>query len=92
MPPLSLRRNSVGFGSSWFRRSRDRLRALLLLLRTVRMANEPRHLEFDETHVFVSTRYVVTVRHGSLKIHQRVRAENGASHMTCVILGKANEA
>jgi magnesium transporter len=48
--------------------------SLFLVLRTVQMGGEPRHLEFGETHVFVSTRYVVTVRHGSLKTHLGVRA------------------
>lgn len=48
--------------------------SLFLVLRTVRLEGEPRHLEFGETHVFVSRRYLVTVRHGSLKDHLGVRA------------------
>lgn len=48
--------------------------SLFLVLRTVRFEGEPRRLEFGETHVFVSRRYLVSVRHGSLKSHLGVRA------------------
>ena len=48
--------------------------SLFLVLRTVRMTGEERHLDFGETHVFVSRRYLVSVRHGSLKNHLGVRA------------------
>jgi magnesium transporter len=48
--------------------------SLFLVLRTVRLEGEPRRLEFGETHVFVSTRYLVSVRHGSLKSHLGVRS------------------
>ncbi|MRR11624.1 magnesium/cobalt transporter CorA [bacterium] len=48
--------------------------SLFLVLRTVRLEDAPRRLEFGETHVFVSTRYLVSVRHGSLKSHLGVRA------------------
>lgn len=48
--------------------------SLFLVLRTVRTEGEPRRLEFGETHVFVSRRYLVSVRHGSLKSHLGVRA------------------
>lgn len=48
--------------------------SIFLVLRTVQLAGEPRHLEFGETHVFVSRRYVVSVRHGSLRTHLGVRA------------------
>lgn len=48
--------------------------SLFLVLRTVRTEGEPARLEFGETHVFVSTRYLVSVRHGSLASHLGVRA------------------
>lgn len=48
--------------------------SLFLVLRTVRFEGEPKRLEFGETHVFVSPRYLVSVRHGSLKSHLGVRA------------------
>ena len=46
--------------------------SLFVVLRTARLAADGR-LEFGETHVFVGERYVVTVRHGSLKSHVGVR-------------------
>jgi magnesium transporter len=48
--------------------------SLFLVLRTVQMSGEPRQIDFGETHVFVSSRYVVTVRHGSLKTHLGLRS------------------
>src|SRR5262245_10284176 len=41
--------------------------SLFVVLRTAHLAGEPQHVEFGETHVFVGPRYVVSVRHGSLK-------------------------
>ncbi len=48
--------------------------SIFLVLRTVRLVGEPRKLEFGETHVFVGKRYLVSVRHGSLRSHLGVRA------------------
>ncbi|MCC6128282.1 MAG: magnesium/cobalt transporter CorA [Acidobacteria bacterium] len=47
--------------------------SVFLVLRTVQLAGEPRRLDFGETHVFVGKRYIVSVRHGSLKSHLGVR-------------------
>jgi magnesium transporter len=48
--------------------------SLFLVLRTVQLEERTRALEFGETHVFLAARYLVTVRHGSLKSHLGVRA------------------
>ena len=50
--------------------------SLFVVLRTARLVDE-RRIEFGETHIFVGTQYVVTVRHGSLRSHTglRVRCE-----------------
>ncbi|NOT28473.1 MAG: magnesium/cobalt transporter CorA [Acidobacteria bacterium] len=47
--------------------------SLFVVLRTAQMVRSPRHLEFGETHVFVGSNYVITVRHGSLRSHVGVR-------------------
>ena len=47
--------------------------ALFIVLRTAQFAGGPEQLEFGETHIFVGPRYVVTVRHGSLKSHVGLR-------------------
>jgi magnesium transporter len=47
--------------------------SLFVVLRTAQMQREPRHIEFGETHVFVGSNFVVTVRHGSLRSHVGVR-------------------
>ncbi len=52
--------------------------SLFVVLRTVQLDAE-RRLEFGETHVFVGQRYVISVRHGSLKSHIGVRARCEAS-------------
>jgi magnesium transporter len=52
---------------------------LFVVLRTAQLVGEPRHLEFGETHVFVGPRYVVSVRHGSLRSHVGLRARCEAS-------------
>jgi magnesium transporter len=49
--------------------------SLFVVLRTARLSGEGEHrIEFGETHVFLGPRYVVTVRHGSLKSHVGLRA------------------
>jgi magnesium transporter len=52
--------------------------AIFVVLRTAHLAADC-HVEFGETHVFVGRRYVVTVRHGSLKSHVGLRARCEAS-------------
>jgi magnesium transporter len=52
--------------------------SLFVVLRTAQLDAE-RQLEFGETHVFVGERYVISVRHGSLKSHIGVRARCEAS-------------
>ncbi len=52
--------------------------ALFTVLRTAQLGPEC-HVEFGETHIFVGRRYVVTVRHGSLKSHVGLRARCEAS-------------
>jgi len=47
---------------------------LFVVLRTAQLVGEPHHLEFGETHLFVGARYVVSVRHGSLRSHVGLRA------------------
>ena len=54
--------------------------SMFVVLRTARLCEEGEHrIEFGETHVFVGPRYVVTVRHGSLKSHVGLRARCEAS-------------
>jgi magnesium transporter len=47
---------------------------LFVVLRTAQLVGEPQHLEFGETHVFVGPRYLISVRHGSLRSHIGLRA------------------
>ncbi len=47
---------------------------LFVVLRTVQLAGEPRHVEYGETHLFVGRNYVITVRHGSQVSHVGLRA------------------
>jgi magnesium transporter len=47
--------------------------SLFVVLRTAQMQRSPRDIEFGETHVFVGSNFVVTVRHGSLRSHVGVR-------------------
>ncbi len=47
---------------------------LFAVLRTVQFVGVDEHLEFGETHVFVGDRFVVSVRHGSLRSHVDLRA------------------
>ncbi len=54
--------------------------SLFVVLRTARLCEDGEHrIEFGETHVFVGPRYVVTVRHGSMKSHIGLRARCEAS-------------
>src|SRR5262245_14931841 len=48
--------------------------SLFVVLRTAQLLPGGIGLEFGETHVFVGERYIVTVRHGSMKSHIGVRA------------------
>jgi magnesium transporter len=49
--------------------------SLFVVMRTARLSDSEDHrIEFGETHVFVGARYVITVRHGSLKTHIGLRA------------------
>jgi magnesium transporter len=50
------------------------LDSLFVVLRTARTVGDDRRLEFGETHIFVGARYIVTVRHGSLRSHVGLRA------------------
>ncbi len=47
--------------------------SLFVVLRTAHFAGPEDELELGETHLFVGPRYVVTVRHGSLKSHVGLR-------------------
>ena len=48
--------------------------SMFVVLRTARLSDGSEHrIEFGETHVFLGPRYVVTVRHGSLKSHVGLR-------------------
>jgi magnesium transporter len=48
--------------------------SLFVVLRTAQHAGTPPRLVFGETHVFVGSNYIVTVRHGSLQSHVGLRA------------------
>ena len=48
--------------------------SVFVVLRTAHLTGQPRRIEFGETHVFVGPRYVVSVRHGSLRSHVGLRA------------------
>jgi magnesium transporter len=48
--------------------------SLFVVLRTAQLLPGGIGLEFGETHVFVGERYVISVRHGSLKSHVGLRA------------------
>lgn len=48
--------------------------ALFVVLRTAQLSRTEEAVEFGETHIFVGERYVVTVRHGSLRSHVGLRA------------------
>lgn len=48
--------------------------SLFIVLRTAQMSSSTERLEFGETHVFLGSNYVVTVRHGSVMSHVGLRA------------------
>ena len=48
--------------------------SLFVVLRTAQHVGDPPRLVFGETHVFVGSNYIVTVRHGSLQSHVGLRA------------------
>jgi magnesium transporter len=48
--------------------------SLFIVLRTAQLTGDVRRIEFGETHVFVGSNYIVTVRHGSLRSHVGLRA------------------
>ncbi len=49
--------------------------SLFIVIRTATLSEAgERRIEFGETHVFLGPRYVITVRHGSLKSHVGLRA------------------
>lgn len=49
--------------------------SMFVVIRTARLADGGEHrLEFGETHVFLGSRYIITVRHGSLKSHVGLRS------------------
>lgn len=49
--------------------------SLFVVIRTARLSDGGEHrIEFGETHLFFGPRYVITVRHGSLKSHVGLRA------------------
>ena len=52
---------------------------LFVVLRTAQLVGDPQHVEFGETHLFVGPRYVVSVRHGSMRSHVGLRARCEAS-------------
>ncbi|MEQ1756996.1 MAG: magnesium/cobalt transporter CorA [Vicinamibacterales bacterium] len=47
--------------------------SLFVVLRTAQVIRTPKHIEFGETHLFIGSNYVITVRHGSLQSHVGVR-------------------
>ena len=47
--------------------------SVFVVLRTAQTVGTPPHIEFGETHVFLGSNYVITVRHGSLRSHIGVR-------------------
>ena len=48
--------------------------SVFVVLRTARLVGGSERLAFGETHVFAGPRYVVTVRHGSLRSHVDLRS------------------
>lgn len=48
--------------------------SMFVVIRTARLSESGEHrIEFGETHVFFGPRYIITVRHGSLKSHVGLR-------------------
>jgi magnesium transporter len=55
---------------------------LFVVLRTAQLVGSPLELEFGETHIFVGPRFVVSVRHGSLRSHVGLRTRcEGMPHL-----------
>jgi magnesium transporter len=48
--------------------------SLFIVLRTAQLNNQQRRTEFGETHFFIGSRYIVSVRHGSSLSYTNVRA------------------
>jgi magnesium transporter len=48
--------------------------SLFIVLRTAQLNNQRRRTEFGETHFFIGSRYIVSVRHGSSLSYTNVRA------------------
>jgi magnesium transporter len=48
--------------------------SLFIVLRTAHWSRERQQIDFGETHFFVSSRYVVSIRHGSLVSYKPVRS------------------
>jgi magnesium transporter len=48
--------------------------SLFIVLRTAQMNREERHIDFGETHFFIGSNFLVTVRHGSSLPYTEVRA------------------
>ena len=48
--------------------------SLFVVLRTAQHVGDPPRVLFGETHVFLGSNYIVTVRHGSLQSHVGLRA------------------
>jgi magnesium transporter len=58
--------------------------SLFVVLRTAQLMSNEGGLEFGETHVFVGERYLVSVRHGSLKPYIGLRARcESTPHLLC---------
>lgn len=48
--------------------------SMFVVVRTVRLSDDgEQRIEFGETHIFYGPRYIITVRHGSLKSHVGLR-------------------
>lgn len=60
--------------------------SMFVVIRTARLSDGGEHrIEFGETHVFFGPRYIITVRHGSLKSHVGLR---GRCEATPTLLAK----
>ncbi len=53
--------------------------SLFIVLRTVQLEDELHQVRFGETHIFVGTRYLISVRHGPSQSYTEVRARVEAS-------------
>ncbi len=49
--------------------------SMFVVIRTAKLSEGgEQRIEFGETHVFYGPRYIITIRHGSLKSHLGLRA------------------